>query len=231
MLAGMWLLEMLSRWVKGYPVQTAGSLAVAEAQRLWSLDVIDPRRTDTSTRAVQSRAVIDEILRASGWTWEIPYKGDGQVEWCGLFAAACWRRAGIDPRWLATFWASTLRLSSWFQGKHWNGAPAGGPRPHVFLDASSKPSACRLNDTSIPRPGDIVIVGDGSPAAGDHITLCESYDAATGTFRTLSGNGGGIGPDGRRRQGVVRADFKVGGGGYCVRLVGRPLPGDLLPRA
>ena len=225
------ILQLL-RWfrpeAKGDAMSTAGELAVAEALRLWNLDVYDPPKSDKSERAVRCRAVIDDILRASGWTWEVPYLGDGQVQWCGLFAAACWRKAGIDPSWLSTFWASTLRLDAWARGKSWNGKAAGGPRPFVKLDASSKPEDCLLSDTSLPKTGDIVIVGDGKPAEGDHIVLCERYDTATGVFETVGGNGVGFGPTGTKRQGVVKADFRVGGGGYCVRLVLRPLPGDLL---
>lgn len=225
------ILSML-RWfrpeTKGDAMTTAGERAVAEALRLWNLDVYDPPRSDHSERAKKCRAVIDEILIASGWRWEVPYLGDGQVQWCGLFAAACWRKAGINPALLATFWASTLRLDAWARGKHWNGRPAGGPRPFVRLDSSSTPEDCRLSDSSLPKTGDIVIVGDGKPAEGDHIALCESYDALNGVFRTISGNGGGIGPTGTRRQGIVKTDYRIGGPGYCVRAVMRPLPGDLL---
>ncbi len=205
----------------------AGELALAEAVRLWSLDVYDPPRSDKTPRGIASRAVIDSILLASCWSWEVPYKGDGiGPEWCGLFAGACWRAAGIDPKWLATYFASTWRLDCWaryeaFDAAHPNPRPATDPRLMAVLDAHSTSIPFR------PRAGDILIIGDGQPPTGDHITIVESYDPATRIFRTVSGNGGGIGPDGKRRQGIVRADFRLGGPGYCARRVIRPGFGDL----
>lgn len=205
----------------------AGGRAVAEAQRLFALDVYDPRRDDTSAAADHSRSVIDAILTSAGWLWEVPYKGDGQVEWCGMFAAACWHGAGIDPRWLATYFASTYRLDIWaryqsFDVKHPNPKPAAGPyRTIANADAHS---------TSLPwdpEPGDIVMIGDGAPEYGDHITVAVSYDAATKTVATISGNGVGMGPDGKRRQGIVKSTVHLGGGGYCIRRVIRPAESDV----
>jgi len=94
-----------------------------------------------------------------------------------------------------------------------------------------RPERLRFDDGSSPRAGDIVVVGDGVPGAGDHITVLVSFDAATGTFRTISGNGGGLGPDGNRREGVVKADFIAApASGYRVLWVYRPALGDLLRR-
>ncbi len=76
--------------------------------------------------------------------------------------------------------------------------------------------------------GDILMIGDGSPKFGDHICLVESFDPDRHTFATLEGNGIGIGPDGKRRQGVVRGVRHLGGSGYCARRLIRPAPGDLL---
>jgi hypothetical protein len=207
--------------------ETAGQRAFAEGLRMWHLDVIDPKRSDTTERATRSRQVIDAILKASGWTWEVPYKGDGQVEWCGLFAGACWRAAGLDPKWLATFWASTYRLDTWARyrpwDKHANPRPAQGP---YRLMAELLPTSTTLPFE--PAMGDILVIGDGQPPMGDHIAVVESYDAGTRTFKTVEGNGSGLGPDGKRRQGIVRAERKLGGEGYCARRLIRPSPADLL---
>lgn len=205
----------------------AGELAVAEALRLWQLDIYDPPRSDTSELGIRSKRHIDDLLAACGWVWEIPYKGDGQVEWCGIFAGACWRVAGIDPKWLATYFASTYRLDLWasyrsFDIKHPNPRPAKDQRLIALLDASSS----RLPFE--PRAGDILMIGDGNPPAGDHIAIVERYDAATKTFHTIEGNGVGRGPDGKRRQGVVRAERHLGGQGYCARRLIRPGFGDLI---
>jgi hypothetical protein len=204
----------------------AGERALAEAVRLWSLDVYDPKRSDKTPAGEHSRKIIQEIVNAAGWTW-IDYDGDGRVEWCGLHAAACWRAAGIDPKWLATFWASTYRLDAWATyrdfNNHKNPKPAQGPyRLVAKLDSSSKVLPFE------PRAGDILTVGDGIPAFGDHITIVESWDEARGIFIVLSGNGGGLGPDGKRRQGIVRSEFRLGGSGYCARRIIRPAPSDLL---
>ncbi len=216
--------------VNGTPedrLRRAGELAVAEAVRLWSSDIYDPSRSDKSERANRCRAAIDSMLRACGWSWEIPYLGNGQVEWCGIFAGTCWRAAGIDIQWLATYFASTYRLDTWasyqtFDAAHTNHKPTTGPfRLMASLDSMS---------TSIPfepQAGDILTVGDGSPPYGDHITIVVSYDPVRRVFSTISGNGGGIGPDGKRREGVVRADFKLGGPGYCARRLIRLGASDL----
>lgn len=209
-------------------LELAGRKAIAEAERLWKLDVYDPKRGDNSEAAVRSRRVIDEILMAAGWEWQVPYKGDGQVEWCGLFAAACWLAAGIAPRWLAPYFASTYRLDLWaryrdFKPQNPNPRPATGP---WRLSADLDPLSTGLPWE--PCPGDILMIGDGTPAMGDHICLVESYDAGRRTFATIEGNGVGLGPDGKRRQGIVRATRHLGGSGYCARRLIRPAPHDLL---
>lgn len=208
----------------------AGQEAVLEGLRLWSLDIIDPKRGDTSELAQRSRSTIEDLLTACGWTWQVPYKGDGQVEWCGIFAGACWRAAGLDPKWLATYFASTYRLDQWgsyqtFNEKRPNPAPpVGQPRRLI----------ARLNATSItlpfvPREGDILMIGDGHPEAGDHICIVTGWDAAKRVFLTVEGNGFGLGPDGKRRQGIVIGQRKLGGDGYCARRLIRPAPSDIEP--
>ncbi len=206
---------------------TPGELAIAEALRLWRLDVYDPKASDKSSHAAASREVIDGLLRACGWGWQVPYRGNGQIEWCGIFAGACWRKAGLDPKWLATYFASTYRLDLWaryrtFNPRHPNPRPQSGARLLAELDASS---------TAIPfapEAGDILLIGDGSPACGDHITLVERYDASRRVFFTIEGNGTGVGPAGNRREGIVRAERRLGGGGYCARRLIRPADWDFL---
>jgi hypothetical protein len=207
--------------------ETPGQLALSEALRLWRLDVYDPPRADKSEPANHSRAVIDDILRTSGWTWEIPYKGDGQVEWCGLFAGACWRAAGLDPKWIATYFASTYRLNLWgsyrsFDAKHPNPRPMDRPRMMCILTRESSGLPFE------PEPGDILVVGDGNPEVGDHIAIVEHYDEARRKFHTVEGNGIGNGPDGKRRQGIVRAERRLGGEGFCARRLYRPSEWDLV---
>jgi hypothetical protein len=229
-----WLDKIASWFVRKDPLVAAGERAVTEAERMWALDVIDPQSDDRSKRAAMSRAVIDDCLRAAGWSWQVPYKGDGQVEWCGIYAAACWRAAGINPKWLATFWASTYRLDLWvrykaFENKTAGTRPAAGGRMLIDLDRNSTPGHAKYADGTPPRAGDVCIVGDGTPAVGDHITLVMSFDARTGIVKTISGNGGGIGPDGKRRHGIVKTDYHIGGSGFRVMRFIRPGADDLIP--
>jgi len=206
-------------------LQLAGERAVAEAQRLWSLDVYDPRVADDTENGKRCKAIISDIVRDAGWTWAVPYRGDGAVQWCGMFAAACWRTAGIDPQWLATFWASTLRMATWFRYRDWNETSA-GDRPASGGRMIMRGTDATFPDGTLPRAGDIVIVGDGTPAEGDHITLLERYSPSV--FHTVSGNGGGEGPVGKRREGISKADYFATRGGYRVLWVARPGVGDLL---
>lgn len=212
------------------PLLEAGRRAIAEAERMWALDIVDPPKGATSEQAKRSLIVINEILTASGWAWAGPYRHNGPPQWCGLFAATCWRRAGIDPKWLATFWASTLRLSYWFSYRAWNGTTAGArsaATPRQSLRVQRDTTQFVFRDGTRPRAGDLVIVGDGMPTEGDHITLLVELDAG-GTFHTISGNGGGVGPDGRRREGIVKTDYRADTlNGYRVLWVYRPGVEDL----
>lgn len=209
-------------------ITAAGQLALDEANRLFLLDVYDPPRGDHSVKGEASRKVIEGVLTSSGWLWEVPYSGDGQVEWCGLFAGACWHAAGLDPKWLATYFASTYRIDAWgrydsFDAQHPNHKPASGPfRMIADLDQTSK------DVPWLPMPGDILMIGGGTPVMGNHITIVESYEPTTKVFSTISGNGVGLGVDGKRRQGIVKSTTHVGGGGYCARRLVRPSSADLI---
>lgn len=200
----------------------AGALAVAEARRLFALDV-------TNSDHGHSQTVISGILKTCGWTWPEVYPYRGNVAYCTMTAGACWTAAGLDPKWLAAFFASTERLDAWAHYRPWNEhanpAPAtGGRRLVVELDEHSTPRDLPF----VPQPGDIVTIGDGSIREGNHGLVAESYDASRGVFSCISGNGVGIGPDGRRRFGIVRSEVRIGGAGYCVRRVIRPALGDLV---
>lgn len=205
----------------------AGQRAIAEAERLWQLDVYDPPRNDQSARGIANRIIIDDIIRTAGWGWALPYRGP-EPQWCGLMAAKCWITAGLDPKWTATYWASTYRLGLWARYQKFNGKSTNTPP----LDPQDRRLMMRFVPGSIPswtpRAGDIVIVGDGEPEAGDHVTLCVAYDAAARTFETLSGNGGGVGPKGNQREGISRRTYAIDTGRYKAMWVIRPSFVDLL---
>lgn len=227
-----WLSNILEWFVNKDPVARAGRKAVAEAERYFKLDVCDFNEGSKHSKVPYWKAIIQGIIDRAGWGW-ITYVGNTpdpkkQCQWCGMFCAACWRAAGIDPKWLATFWASTKRLNKWMKGEAWNGTPAGGPRPHIAISASAKPGDVVFLDGSLPRAGDILIVGNGIPKEGDHITLVVHYDAKTGVFETINGNGGGLGPDLKRREGIVKTSYTLGSSGYRPMFVIRVLESDLL---
>jgi hypothetical protein len=208
-------------------LEVAGQLAIVEALRLWRLDVYDPKRADQSAAADASRAVIDECMRSemgSGWTWEKPYVGDdvtGKPEWCGFFAARCWHKS-IPLATRRKHFPSTWRLDTWARADKRRGYLQLGP-------TSSWTDVARFCGTG-PRAGDIALVGDGKPDYGDHVTLVERVDLETGMLHTVEGNGGGVGPRGNRRQGIVRAQRPIGaraGHTYILRRLIRPAISDL----
>lgn len=201
-------------------LKATGENAVTEAASQWHNDIYDPRKNDTTIDALASKHAIDTFIHEGlGWTWEPPYAGDGSFEWCGAFAAFCWR--GIKPELRKTYFASTYRLDRYARYQSVGGEKNNGAgRLIAELDERS---------TSLPwapRAGDILTIGPAGSGYGKHICLVESYDGRV--FKTIEGNGTGLGPDGKRRQGVVRAVRNLGGGGYCARRLIRPAPGDLL---
>jgi hypothetical protein len=184
-------------------------------------------------RALRWRQTIDLVHQSAGWGSDTPYKGNGRGrEWCGFFAAHCWRAAGIDPKWLAPFYASTLRLYNWAHYRPWNQhqnpAPAkGDPRRLVLkLDTASRAKELAWE----PRPGDIVVIGSNPEhPEGRHICIATGFDADRSIISTVEGNGYGTGPDGHKREGIVVGERKIGGGpGDVVLWVYRPAVTDLL---
>jgi hypothetical protein len=220
----------------------AGQRVITEASRLWNLDVIDPPIGDTRAHAIASCEIISDIIAAAGWSSSVPYRGNGSPQWCVMFAHKCWRAAGLvlDLHTAAAFMASTIRLEAWLTYQPWN-EHKNVPRP---TDGDVRLMAL-LDDKSTslpfePRAGDIMTIGDGkrrpgrSPReaiVGTHCVVMESFDAARGVFHTIEGNGWGTGPRGDKREGIVRAERRLGGPGMCVRMIGRPGFGDLRAEA
>jgi hypothetical protein len=163
--------------------------------------------------------MIDSFIRRGlGWTWEPPYKGDGDFEWCGAFVAYCW--LSIKPVLRKTYFASTYRLDRYARYASVNGKPnRGSGRLLAELDERSTELPWE------PRAGDILTIGPVGSGYGKHICLVESY--ADGVFKTIEGNGTGLAPSGQRWQGVVRGERKLGGSGWHARRLIRPSAEDL----
>lgn len=204
----------------------AGQRAADAMLRLWQRDIFDPPIGSKHPRAAECLAEIERIIKRNGWAFATPYRGNGPPQWCGFTAGDAWATAGLDPSWLPSFFASTYRLMLWATYQRFdrkskaNPAPASGDR-RLYVDLT-KPLKI------VPRAGDIVIVGDGDPKVGDHVTVCIDYDSAARSFDTISGNGGGVGPHGDRREGVSRRTYTIGAAGYRPMWLVRPAASDLV---
>lgn len=224
-------------------LELAGKNAAAEGMRLWHLDVCDPSATDLAAgkpEPVRWREVIDHLLKVASWKGFTPYAGNHHgPEWCGVTADACWIAAGLDPKHSAAWFGSTHRLYAW---AHYKPNPVDGranPAPAIGVP---RRLAAKLGPTStvdLPFPireGDIVVIGRLTDrpelqVVGRHILVATGVDLERGIVHTVSGNGGGKGPDGQWREGVVVADVHIGPGGHKgdhVKWVYRPAPSDLL---
>ncbi len=211
-------------------LEHAGELVAQEAERIWAQDIIDPVSTDTSLNALRCLEVINAITQACNWGEYLgnDVKGpDGKVtQWCAMFAMKAWCDAGgLDRKWLAHFSQSTYRLGRWAQylphNEHRNSARPGNPVDRrLYIDLRAKP----LHPV---KRGDIIIVGDGSPAYGDHVCIAVGAADKHGIV-TISGNGRGLDPTGNSQEGVVKKTFYPGPGmGYRAMLLIRPGFGDL----
>lgn len=215
----------------------AGQLALAEARRLFAADIWDPVRTDRRPVAEGWRDDIsDMVAEGLGWTWEGRYAGDGDFEWCGAFAATCWAKAGLPLAIRKRSWASCHRLQRWASYRPGiDGRPEARPRTgpgRLCVELHEATHALPAGVTV--QPGDVLIVGGVGSGPGKHITLVERFDGDV--FYTIEGNGVGLGPDGKRRQGVVHGRRPLGlraGQGpqtFHARWLIRPAPADLTAR-
>lgn len=204
----------------------AGNKAADFMEALWKLDIFDPKIGSSHPRAKFCLDEISKIIAYNHWGWALPYRGDGPPQWCTMTAGRAWGEAGLDTSWLSAYFASTIRLRCWAQYERWDRKAKANPRPlpgaprRLYVDLR-KPFSVE------PRRGDIIIVGDGEPSFGDHGTVNMGYDPVTKTFDTISGNGGGAGPRGDRRQGVSRQNYRIGQGGYAPMFLVRPASSDL----
>lgn len=204
---------------------TFGERVAERMEALWKLDVFDPPVGSSHPRAKFCLDTISKIIARNGWGWALPYRGDGPPQWCGMTAGDAYAEAGLDPSWLSAYFASTYRLKLWATYQRFSRTSKANPTPtssdrRVYADL-------RKTFTVKPQAGDIVIVGDGNPDVGDHVTVCMGYDPTTKTFDTISGNGGGVGPKGNSRQGISRKSYRIGQSGYAPMFLIRAASSDL----
>lgn len=187
------------------PMIEIGRRVMATATSQFNKDVIDlPSVTDLTSR-LRCIDIIDDYIRSDrglGWSFEEKY--DGSFKWCGAFAAACWASVGLKFEERKHYWASCYRLDRWGRyldlEHHKSVLPTDPKRQYLKIDEHSDASTVRSFG---PRAGDILLIGKIN-SYGHHICLVESFDPDSRIFHTIEGNGGGIGPDGKRRIGIVR---------------------------
>jgi hypothetical protein len=220
-----WLGSLLGRVVTQQQsrvdaLETLGREAIDTAADQWHFAIHDPKRSDNTDDARRSKSMIDAYIRKGlGWTWEPPYAGDGDFEWCGAFAAYCW--LSIKPALRKQYFASTFRLDRFARYGSVNGEKNKGTgRLLAELDENSKTLPWE------PRAGDILLIGPKGSGYGKHICLVESFDGKD--FKTIEGNGYGLAPNGKVWQGVIRNQRRLGAGdGWHARRLIRPSPEDL----
>lgn len=162
--------------------------AVQRAHAEWDLNVHEPdARIDTYIR---SNAGLD-------WSWEKPYKKNGQFSWCGAFAAFCYTKVRLQIR--KKIFPSCYRL-------HTNWA-----------------KTSRYIHPEKVQVGDIVVVYTSKRAVqGDHITLCTNISefADTGMITTIEGNAHGTLGDGTNGEGVITRQRSLSQIAHVYRLLG-----------
>lgn len=196
---------------------TAGQHALATARDLWARRIVDPPRSTWRDPAWdESRLAIDSMIRGPGglgWSRCSPllreYRRDGDYEWCGAFAAACWRAAGLDPELARMYWSSTYRLDRYGSRRVAFWTP-GELRLRKRLTGEGRAYLRVGPETTLeeverwgPRAGDILLVDTvGGWSYGHHVTIVERMDGVLA--HTVEGNATGTGPDGSTYQGVIR---------------------------
>lgn len=216
-----------------------GLIALYSAKQSWLEDITD-LPAPTSGDFERCRRWIDDTIRTplgADWSWEPPYTLN-RIEWCGMAAARWWGVAGMKLPIRRSFFPSTYRLDRWaryqpFDDKTPNPRPGAGPyRMMLELDENSKAIDAVFPDGTLPRAGDIVMVGGRNTAYGKHICVAETFDPIAGEFTTIDGNGTGLDPRGTRQHGVIRARRMIGlrpgelPTTYHVRRIIRPAPSD-----
>lgn len=214
----------------GDPLVAAGREALEDALACHALGVDDPKHGDNSPRAERGRHVIEDMIRSPlglAWTRQ-DYDGNGDVEWCAAAWTRWWgARLRFSLKERATYFASTYRLDALFRGESIFGVPCPvrpGRKRWAFTPSSSAlPAGCE------PRAGDCLIVGDGKPWCGDHVTLVRGWDAKRRMFLTVEGNAVER-VNGKRREGVILGQRPLGareGHSYLAMFLYRPSALDL----
>jgi hypothetical protein len=110
------------------------------------------------------------------------------VEWCSLFVAWVWKRAGVPLEGSTATYAYSGTVYEWAEA-HEGGGLAGVTAPGEPPFSTAEPNGARvLPPTATPAPGDAVLYGTG-PTDSDHIGIVERVFVG-GQITTIDGNFG-----------------------------------------
>jgi CHAP domain len=112
------------------------------------------------------------------------------VEWCSLFVAWVWKRAGVPLKGSTATYAYSGTVYEWAKAHEGGGLP-GATAPGEPPFSTAEPNGARvLPPTATPAPGDAVLYGTG-PEIGesDHIGIVEHVFPG-GQITTIDGNFG-----------------------------------------
>jgi hypothetical protein len=109
------------------------------------------------------------------------------VEWCSLFVAWVWERAGVPLKGGTAPYAYSGSIYEWARAHEAGPSLPGGPAPGESPFSTATPNGTRvLPPTATPAPGDAVLFGTG-PTNSDHIGIVERVFPA-GQITTIDGN-------------------------------------------
>lgn len=110
------------------------------------------------------------------------------VEWCSLFVAWVWKRAGVPLEGSTATYAYSGTVYEWAEA-HEGGGLTGATAPGEPPFSTAEPNGARaLPPTATPAPGDAVLYGSG-PTDSDHIGIVERVFPG-GQITTIDGNFG-----------------------------------------
>lgn len=186
---------------------TIAELAVIEAERLWSIGILDTQIINGKKYSGDLSEIENIIATGGGEFWERRMRTRGGYsekkgdEWCGFFASCCFRN--LHPKIRKYVIPSCFRL---YSSSKWKQAGFSKPKwvPPKKIQA-----------------GDIVVIYNrrhrNVDSKGDHICLAVS-SCEEKTFRTIEGNATGFLPDGNRGEGVIKNIRKLSEVAFVYRL-------------
>jgi hypothetical protein len=109
------------------------------------------------------------------------------VEWCSLFVAWVWEKAGVPLKGGTAPYAYSGSIYEWAKAHEAGPSLGGESAPGESPFSQAQPNGARvLPPTATPAPGDAVLFGQG-PQASDHVAIVERVFPG-GQITTIDGN-------------------------------------------